>query len=145
MKYNTQFALRLVPHGAVKPVITYGLDHDIATITVAEPMVITFNGDLTTDQHVFYIDFNNKTNDTPDMAIEIDSVSIEGMCLDRFKWAGLYYPRYPEPWASMQTKVLEPVLEHTTYLGWNGRWELTFSVPIFTWIHHLEHLGWIYS
>jgi hypothetical protein len=30
-------------------------------------------------------------------------------------------------------------------MGWNGRWELNFRVPIFTWIHQLENLGWIYA
>ena len=77
------------------------------------------------------------------MAVEIESVTVEGITVDRFKWAGIYTPNYPEPWASTQTN-LQPTLQSATYLGWNGRWELPFSVPIFTWIHQTENLGWIY-
>jgi hypothetical protein len=68
----------------------------------------------------------------------------EGMSLDRFKWAGVYFPVYPEPWASTQID-LPKFHKSATYLGWNGQWELEFSVPIFTWIHKLENLGWIYD
>ena len=38
-----------------------------------------------------------------------------------------------------------PVLQPHTYLGWNGRWVLEFETPVFTWIHRLEDLGWLYS
>lgn len=32
-----------------------------------------------------------------------------------------------------------------SYLGWNGMWKFQFEIPIFTWIHKLEGLGWIYA
>ena len=91
------------------------------------------------------LEFANKTNNTADMAVEIVAVAIEGMTLDRFKWSSRYYPVYPEPWASEQTDPLPEFHPSATYLGWNGRWELEFATPIFTWIHRLENLGWIYS
>jgi hypothetical protein len=137
------FSIRLQPHG--RPTITYGVDEDINTITLTESIELLFSLNLSNGLHKFYIDFANKTNETPEMAVEIVDVTIEGMTLDRFKWAGLYYPNYPEPWASQQTKVLPHVHRHATYLGWNGRWELELECPIFTWIHKLENLGWIYS
>lgn len=139
------FSVHIKPHGEVKPIITYGVDDSINTITVDESMFLQFDLDLNQGEHVFFIEFMNKTNETPDMAVEILAVTIEGMTLDRFKWAGLYYPKYPEPWASMQTEVLPSVRSASTYLGWNGRWELAFSAPIFQWIHKLENLGWIYT
>jgi len=139
---NTRFSIKLIPHGS--PVITYGLDSARGeTLELNAPAELQFDVDLATGPHVFYIDFRNKTNATPEMAVEIDSVTVEGITTDRMKWAGIYTPTYPEPWASTQTD-LKPTLPAATYLGWNGRWELPFTTPIFTWIHQIEHLGWIY-
>jgi hypothetical protein len=144
--YNTDISIQLSPEGITKPIITYGVDNqNINTITIDETMSITFSLDFVEGTHSVFLDFANKTNNTADMALIIDSVTIEGMTLDRFKWAGLYYPDYPEPWASEQTELLPKVRTNSTYLGWNGRWELPFTAPIFTWIHNLENLGWLYT
>jgi hypothetical protein len=146
MLYNTQFSITLKPHGQIKPIITYGFGHEDTNIQIELVDTVTLDFDLTTDAgpKTFYMLFENKTNDTPDMAVEIEKITVEGMTVDRFKWAGLYRPDYPEPWASSQTDLPE-VHRHATYLGWNGRWELTFGVPIFRWIHTVENLGWIYD
>jgi hypothetical protein len=37
------------------------------------------------------------------------------------------------------------LLKNHTYLSWNGKWTLTFDVPVFTWIHRVQNLGWIYD
>lgn len=146
MKYNTEFSIHLIPHGIVKPVISYGLKGQTESnlIILEKPATLHFNVDLESGSKVFYILFENKTNETADMAVEIDSVTFEGMTLDRFKWSNKYYPNYPEPWASSQVESLPKIRPASTFLGWNGRWELEFEVPIFTWIHRLENLGWIY-
>lgn len=144
-KYNTNFSILLRPHGTVNPVITYGLAHAINTVELTHVTALTFDLSLSEGPSTFFVEFNNKTNNTPDMAVEIQSVTIEGMTLDRFKWASKYYPIYPEPWASQQTDTLPEYQSSATYMGWNGRWELNFEVPIFTWIHQLEALGWIYT
>jgi len=140
---DTRFSIKLIPHG--NPIITYGVNQAKGeTLVITEPVELQFNLELEKGPQVFYIDFRNKTNDTPEMAVEIDSVTFEGITVDRFKWAGIYTPDYPEPWASSQSN-LAPTVMSATYLGWNGRWELPFTVPVFTWIHQLENLGWIYS
>ena len=92
------------------------------------------------------ITYNNKNyeeckmDEGLDMSVEIASVSFEGMTLDRFKWAGEYYPEYPA-WITDGEQVIKQI----TYLGWNGRWVINFTTPIFTWIHQIENLGWIYN
>jgi hypothetical protein len=81
-------------------------------------------------------------------AVIIESVSFFGIEDPRFVWAGVYTPEYPEPWASQQRSkgvYLQPHLVNQDYLGWNGQWTLTFEVPVFTWIHKTQNLGWIYS
>jgi len=142
-KYNTRFAVTLT--GTDGAEITYGVDDAICnTIAVDGSVTLYFCLDLTTTEHRFFFEFANKTNSTPDMMVIVDSVSVEGITTDRLKWSGIYTPNYPEPWASTQEN-LAPTLPGATHLGWNGRWELPFSVPIFTWLHQKEHLGWIYS
>jgi len=145
MLYSTEFKIGIVPHGV--PCINYGLDGVTATtgLRLVEPCELSFSLDLAAGPHELFIDFYNKPNNDPVMAVEIAWVEFEGMRLDRFKWSSTYTPVYPEPWSSEQTEVLPSVHNSTTYLGWNGRWCLHFATPIFTWIHQLEHLGWIYT
>jgi len=89
--------------------------------------------------------FMNKPPLDPDMAVVIDQVEFFGISDPRFVWAGVYTPSYPEPWYSEQDPPPPAQLRHQNYLGWNGRWRLDFSVPVFTWMHQTLNLGWIYS
>lgn len=147
-KYNVDFDVVIKPiWWKTQPEITYGIDQNVInTISLSASQVrLRMSLPLDIGEHQFWITYNNKNyqeskpEDGLDMAIEIDSVTFEGMTLDKFKWAGLYYPEYPE-W----TMDGEPVIKQATYLGWNGRWVINFTTPIFTWIHQLENLGWIY-
>lgn len=145
MQYQTDLNIVLVGHGLTKPTIKFGNDlNKLTEIKNLDSYTINQSLNLEKGLHKFFIDFDNKTNDTPDMAVEIVSVSFENFTLDRFKWSSKYYPRYPEPWRSQQTEPLPLYQTSATYLGWNGVWQLEFEVPIFTWIHQLENLGWIY-
>lgn len=144
--FNTKLSVTLRPEGVFTPHIRYGIDQiDMPLILLTDITTLDFNVDLSSGTHKFILSFENKTNETHDQAVIIESITVEGMTLDRFKWAGKYYPVYPEPWASQQTEKLPTVIDSSTYLGWNGRWELEFSVPIFEWIHRIENLGWIYK
>lgn len=78
-------------------------------------------------------------------AVEIVSVSFFGIQDPKFAWAGTYTPVYPEPWASEQLTTLPCTITPQTYLGWNGTWRLDFSVPVFSWIHQVQNLGWLYQ
>lgn len=145
--YNTEIEIALAPVSDVShsPLIWYKLGNQSGEFYLTENTVLKFNQNLNLGEHCLEIGFANKTNDTPQMAVEIKSVTIEGMTLDRFKWAGKYYPIYPEPWASEQTEPLPECHESATYLGWNGRWILEFTAPIFVWVHQTENLGWRYD
>jgi hypothetical protein len=87
-------------------------------------------------------------NKTAQEAVVIESVNFFGIEDPKFAWAGVYAPIYPEPWATEQQNqgvVLKQHLGPHTYLGWPGKWTLTFDVPVFTWIHRVQNLGWIYG
>lgn len=94
---------------------------------------------------------NKKNLDTingKDKAIQIDKIVLNNIESKQFAWQGIYQPIYPEPWANQQKKLgktLEKFLPYCNYLGWNGTWRLTYSIPIFTWIHKVENHGWIYE
>jgi hypothetical protein len=80
--------------------------------------------------------------------VRITSLAFNGIASAKFIWHGRYCPEYPEPWATEQQAqglVLESEISNTDYLGWNGEWSLDFTVPVFTWIHKTENLGWIYD
>lgn len=89
--------------------------------------------------------FMNKPDDDPDMAVIVDKIEFFGISDPRFVWAGVYAPKYPEPWYSQQTTEPPAKLPQQNYMGWNGKWRLDFSVPVFTWMHQTLNLGWIYQ
>lgn len=132
------------------PLIRIGINEDYDTVSLRQNT--TFDFDLETSETCeLIIEFlNKKDSDTVpdqghDKAVVIDSVSFFGITDPRFVWAGVYEPRYPEPWYSQQISKPKQFLVGHTYLGWNGKWRLTFDVPVFTWIHQTQNLGWIYG
>lgn len=98
--------------------------------------------------HALAIEMYDKPDLDGDQGLEISDLRLGGIYDRSFVWQGVYCPRYPEPWASQQRELgidLHPELRNTDYLGWNGIWRLAFTAPIFTWIHRIENLGWIYD
>lgn len=143
---NIQVCIKPIIHKTI-PTISYGFDDTVInTIDVRIPCMLSFNNDFSRGTHSFWIEFLNKDYSESqiengiDMAVEIESVTIHNIMLDRLKWAGKYYPNYPEDYPDKK-----PKLQPHTYLGWNGKWVLEFDTPVFTWIHRLENLGWLYS
>jgi hypothetical protein len=96
--------------------------------------------------HRIAILLHNKTDlDTDltankDKAIVVKSIEFFGIQSPRFVWQGMYEPIYPA-----HLKDQPSVLQYSNYLGWNGIWYLDFDAPVFTWIHQIESLGWIYD
>ena len=148
IKYNLEIEIVVEPiYWRTVPVINYGVGHRLdKTMSLSNKNTIAFNENLISGSHYIWVEFTNKDyNDCQleknlDMAVVIESVTIEGMTLDRFKWAGKYYPDYPLDYPDKKT-----IIDSATYLGWNGKWILPFTMPIFTWIHRLENLGWLYE
>lgn len=68
-----------------------------------------------------------------DKAVIVESVSFFGISDPKFVWAGVYQPE--------NQRQLCP----HTYLSWNGIWTLHFDVPVFSWMHQVQGLGWIYQ
>ena len=131
------------------PRVRIGLDRNLTDIDVPDTTTINFEVESNHSMTLTVELLNKHDGDTVpeqglDKAVIVESVSFFGIADPQFVWAGEYRPCYPEPWASKQSN-LNPVLKNHNYLGWNGKWTLTFDVPVFTWMHQIQNLGWIYS
>lgn len=97
------------------------------------------------DCETLEIEHRAKSTHDATTAVIVDSIDFFGIQDPRFAWQGVYYPVYPEPWFSQQVCTPAAALPAQTYLGWNGIYQLRFGVPVFTWIHQVQNLGWIYQ
>jgi hypothetical protein len=135
------------------PEINIGINDNINNIILLEDQIfhyefISNNTSTITVELLNKIDSDTVPDKGLDKAVIIESVSFFGILDPQFAWAGVFEPRYPEPWATEQRNqgvVLNQHLSPHTYLGFNGKWTLTFTVPVFTWIHQTQNLGWIYG
>jgi hypothetical protein len=154
IKYPVKIAVTLRPVWHQDPPrIRIGIGNNLTEIALRE--TVTINFDFESDsQCELIVEFLNKQDiDTVpeqglDKAVIVENVSFFGISDPKFVWAGVYTPNYPEPWATQQRSqdvVLKQHLTQHNYLSWNGKWRLTFTVPVFTWIHQTQDLGWIYG
>ena len=154
MTYLVKLTVTLRPiWHADPPKIRIGIDNDLREIVLTESTTINFEFTAVKDCQLI-VELLNKTDadcipdQGLDKAVVVESVDFFGIADPRFAWAGVYEPVYPEPWAQEQHDlgvVLKRQLCSHTYLSWNGKWTLTFGVPVFTWMHQMQNLGWIYG
>ena len=75
--------------------------------------------------------FDKQPTDTS-TAIIVKAVKLNGIEHIQNTYQGIYYPNNIEP-------------KRDTYIAWNGVWVLDFTVPVYTWMHQTQNLGWIYN
>lgn len=129
------------------PQVTVAVPDQAVTLRLDETVRIPFTF-TASDRGWIQIDFINKdyaeTAAGRDMAVIVREIEFFNVSDPRFVWQGVYRPCYPEPWLSQQPVAPEPELRLHDYLGWNGTWRLDFDLPVFTWMHQVLGLGWIY-
>ena len=135
---------------------TYPVDIDILLTPVGEPLCKITVGDQQRDIKILQqchiklkvqglgplqlaIEHHSKRDLDPTTALIIEEIKFDTITSPRFVWEGIYRPNYPKH----MTGASE--LKYHNYLGWNGVWSLDFTLPIYTWIHKIEDLGWIYD
>lgn len=149
--FNTQIQIVLRPvFDRDPPKIHWGINGVQHAVTLTDNFVIDINQDFEPGTHQIHIEFYNKRPEDStaalDKAVEIQSVCVEGLQTTKLS-QGIYYPEFPEPWATEQQAQgidLFETYRTSTYLGWNGRWVFEFSCPIYQWIHRTENLGFYY-
>jgi len=133
-----EISLALRPVG--RPWVRVSVNNDIYTeVQLAEDidLDIKFSGQGSARLNVEH--FNKQDND-PDTAVIINSIGFFGISDPRFVWAGVYRPNYPDHY---ENKI--PELPGQGYLGWNGVYSLEFGIPVFTWMHQILDMGWLYD
>jgi hypothetical protein len=143
--YLTDFAITIEPiYDNLPPKVQVGIDHELSTLELLTTHTFIYSLDLAEGLHSISVSLVDKLNNDRTQAVKITRIEFEGISTSNMHYAGRYYPKYPQPWLSQQRVQPSACLQGCDYLGWNGTWQLEFTVPIFTWIHKLEHLGWIY-
>ena len=143
MATNVKLSVTLEPVG--EPWLGIRVHEYNHYICLREPTTIDIEFDTNSSIEILEIAHSNKSaNDSP-TAIVITDISFFGIHDPKFAWAGVYYPEYPEPWASQQLIEPQSAIMGQTYIGWNGIYRLEFGVPVFTWMHQILNLGWIYQ
>lgn len=108
--------------------------------TVSEPTEISWSGNLEETEHNIIIEmYDKQDSDTvtdsdgniiKDVILNIDEISIDDIDLDRLLWTKSTYRPV--------NKNAPDKLDECVNLGWNGRWELSFTSPVYLWF--LENL-----
>jgi hypothetical protein len=135
------------------PLIEISCGRNVQTVSLDQTQTFKFDYRGAGPQTLSIKFLNKKDSDTIverglDKCVIIEQISFFGISDPKFIWIGQYNPVYSEPWASQQREsghTLDKVLTNTNTLSWNGEWKLEFHSPIFTWIHKLQNLGWIYA
>ena len=113
--------------------------------TLFKTSTAEFDIDLDNGPHIIRFELINKTNkdttEDQDLAVIIKNIAINGISDPKILLASTYRPDYPEPWYSQQDPKPKPLLHGLSYLGWNGIWELEFSVPEYQRLHKTLDLG----
>lgn len=144
-EYLVKLSVTLTPVHHCRPVtVALGINNNLTTTSFEKTTTVNF--EFASNQSCeLMMELVDKQDQE---AVIVESVSFFGIKDPKFAWAGIYRPVYPEPWASQQRAKgiqLAGELSPHTYLGWPGKWTLTFTVPVFTWIHQTQNLGWIYG
>jgi hypothetical protein len=149
-RYRSRFLIDIEPIWQRQaPLVTIALDDHVAHHgIVPQATQIMIDKELDSGWHDLAVILGHKSDHDPVQAVKIKNIKINDITSAKFVWQARYRPDYPEPWASQQRQLgmdLPAEIGMTDYLGWNGRWNLRFSAPVFTWIHDIESLGWIYD
>ena len=121
--------LMLEPVG--NPEVSVIIDKNYAGGKLYKPVVIETSLDLL-NKFFVQIELKNKTySDAGETAVIIKSLQIDGIDLiPRFDYLAKYVNDHDNN-------------DPTSYLGFNGKWTLTFDRPFYQWLHQATGQGWL--
>ena len=128
--YQVRIEVLLEPIGVPDVVITCN-DQRTETI-LTEPTWIKFNFESQQKSNQLTVEHRNRKPNDGVTAVVVKSVLLNGINGSKITYQGIYYPENKEPLRD-------------TYIAWNGIWVLDYTVPVYTWIHKIQNLGWIYD
>jgi hypothetical protein len=139
-------------HGDKLPLILVKVDNRIIfNGGLNNSEIFEFHGDMDKGNHSISVELLNKEDSDSigenDMVVIIDKISFFGISSNRMLCTSKYVPRYSPSYLETLLSSGDEVkyeLDSCNYMGWNGIWSIDFDVPIFSWIHGVENLGWVY-
>jgi len=121
-----------------------------------------YNGQLNHDQtfeykqsvtqatHNITLEFLNKKDSDCigdlDKAVIIDKVTFFNIESNNVLLNSTYKPLYSTSYLKTlinENKPIKHELKGCNYMGWNGTWTLSFNIPVFSWLHKIDNLGWL--
>lgn len=128
---NLKCRLELEPVG--NPEVSVIIDKNYAGGKLYQSVVIETNLDLL-NKFFIQIELKNKIYDAVhETAVIIKSLQIDGINLiPNFDYLASYCNDH---------NCNNP----TSYLGFNGKWTLTFDRPFYQWLHQVTSQGWLLS
>jgi hypothetical protein len=113
--------------------------------------VFKYVGNVSDGTHIISLELLNKSDsdcvDGYDKAVIIDKILFFVIDSKQVLFNSRYVPDYSESYRKTSMNngtLLDDSLTSCNYMGWNGVWEVEFSAPVFTWLHTVENLGWVY-
>jgi len=113
--------------------------------------IFEYSSDIKGGEHNLTLELLNKQDsdciDGGDKAVIVDKITFFDIDSKHVLYNSTYIPNYSEAYQKSSTEAgeqLNEVLTSCNYLGWNGTWSILFTVPVFTWLHKIENLGWLY-
>jgi hypothetical protein len=114
-----------------QPNIIVSCEDQTNSLVLVKPTWFKFEYNKPQGTSSLTVELKNKQANDAHTAVIIEKVILNGIESHHHTYEGfLYYPN--------QTK-------RDTYLDRNGYWQLNFTVPVFTWMHQVQGLGWIYD
>lgn len=130
-QFNTRVEVLLEPVGEPFVKVSCGNETKIMRLANSASWVkFNFNQEKGNSQLLVEM-FDKQPND-PTTAVIVKQVKLNDIEHIQNTYQGMYYPHNKEA-------------VKDTYIAWNGVWVLDFTVPVYTWMHQTQGLGWIYD
>jgi len=126
--YAVRVSVLLEPVGTPDVAITCG--GEIVEVILSEPTWFDFS--YTQDAGPSQLTVEHRNRQDYVTAVIVKTVKLNDIENSQNIYQGMYYPN------NMDAKS-------TNYVDWNGTWVLDFTVPVYTWLHKTQNLGWIYD
>jgi len=126
--HNVRISILLEPVGS--PDVVVSCDQQLRELIINEPTCVDFVYSQEQGPSKLTVQHRNRQDNTT--AIIVKSVKLNGIEHIQNTYQGIYYPIGLE-------------LRRDTYIAWEGSWILEFTVPVYTWLHKTQGLGWIYD
>lgn len=128
--YNVRIDILLEPVGT--PDITVTCNGQTYDCVLLNPTWFNFNYNGHAGTERLTVEHKNRKPSDGVTAVIVKNVKFNDIDHASHVYQGLYYPNNMDQ-------------RQTNYIDWNGIWVLDYTVPVYTWMHNTQGLGWIYD